>query len=236
MIRKHTRHKSRIRRLNSLSQHTELAWIFNTITPVSWLERLPTYKEQREKTKTNALGLLAYPTLMAADILAYRPTIVPVGDDQKFHIDVTNEIAKRFNHRFGETFQTVKAHTTEGTRILSLQNPPQKMSKTGDDPLYLTDTPDEIREKIKKAVTDSGDAIRYDPDTKPAVSNLLMLFHLFTEEDIATLEDRYATRGYATLKKDLADAAVASLAPFQKKHEQLTQETLDAVKRTMGLS
>src|SRR3989344_8539403 len=137
-------------RQSHVPQHTELAWIFNTITPVSWLDRLPTYKEQLEKSpKYNNMGLLDYPVLMAADILIYKPNLVPVGEDQLPHIDLTNEIAKRFNSNFGETFEPVKAKLTEGARIMSLQDASKKMSKTGDEGIALADDPDTIRGKIK---------------------------------------------------------------------------------------
>src|SRR3989344_3247195 len=174
-------------RQSPVPQHTELAWIFNTITPVSWLDRLPTYKEQLEKSsKYNHMGLLDYPVLMAADILIYKADAVPVGDDQKAHIDLTNEVAKKFNSMFGETFAPVKINLTAGARIMSLQDPAKKMSKTpsagsgqaGDDYIGLTDSPDEITAKLKRAVTDSGSEIKYDPESKPAIANLINIYHL----------------------------------------------------------
>src|SRR3989338_8887268 len=171
--------KALLIRQSKVPQHTELAWIFNTITPVSWLDRLPTYKEQLAKSpKYNHMGLMDYPVLMAADILIYKSNLVPVGDDQKAHIDITNEIGKKFNSMFDETFGPVKAQMTEGARIMSLQDPKKKMSKTGDEGIALSDNPDIIRSKIKKAVTDSGKEVIFNPDIKPAISNLITIYHL----------------------------------------------------------
>src|SRR3990167_7545164 len=176
--------KALLIRQSKIPQHTELAWLFNTIASVGWLDRLPTYLEQLEKTKVNNMGLLDYPVLMASDILIYRSNLVPVGEDQLPHIDLTNETAKRFNSNFGTFFEPVKPHIAEGARIMSLQDPTKKMSKTPHqtDPLtaikkwsgfgvgrasddgciFLVDEPDTIRTKIKKAVTDSGKEIKYD--------------------------------------------------------------------------
>src|SRR3990167_7488532 len=153
--------------------HPELAWYFNTITPVSWLERLPTYKEKIEQTggKYTHMGMLDYPVLMAADILLYKSNLVPVGDDQKAHIDLANEIGRKFNSMFGETFESVKTVKAEGARIMSLKDPSKKMSKTGDEGIALSDNPDAIREKIKKAVT-----------TDTSIANLSMIYRLQPNE------------------------------------------------------
>lgn len=226
--------KTLLIRQSHVSQHTELGWIFSTITPVSWLDRLPTYKEKIEETggKYNHLGLLAYPALMAADILIHKSNLVPVGDDQKAHIDLTNEIAKKFNHMFGETFETVKIAKTEGERIKSLQDPARKMSKSrstssgqaGDGEIYLTDTPDAIREKIKKAVTDSGKEILFDPEKKPAISNLITIYHLLGNKPIKDIEKDYDGKTYAEFKNDLAEAVVNFLKPFQEKRKELEND------------
>lgn len=258
--------KALLIRQSKVPQHTELAWIFNTITSVGWLDRLPTYKEQMEKTGINNMGLLDYPVLMAADILLYKSNIVPVGEDQVAHIDVTNEIAKRFNSTFGETFEPVKPHLAEGARIMSLQDPTKKMSKThsaesgqaGDDScLFLIDTPDTIRAKIKKAVTDSGKEIKYDQNEKAAISNLLTIYHLLSGKEIKTLEKEYDGRSYVDFKNDLAEVVVNFLKPFQEKRKefinnpqgvskilekseeravQLANETLTEIKKKMGLT
>ena len=214
--------KSLLIRQSHVPQHTELAWLLNTITPVSWLDRLPTYKEKLEQTpKYHNMGLLDYPVLMAADILLYKSTLVPVGEDQLPHIDLANEIAKRFNSTFGNTFEPVKPYLTEGARIMSLQEPTKKMSKTGDDGIALSDSPDTIREKIKKAATDSGKEIKYDEQNKPGISNLLTIYHLLSNKEISVLESQYAGKSYVELKNDLAEVVVNFLKPHQEKYNDL---------------
>ncbi len=216
--------KSLLMRQSKVPQHTELAWIFNTITPVSWLERLPTYKEQLEKSpKYNHMGLLDYPVLMAADILIYKSNLVPVGEDQMPHIDLTNEIARKFNSMFGETFEPVKAHLTEGARIMSLQDPMKKMSKTGDDGIALSDEPDTIRSKIKKAATDSEKEIIFDEEKKPGISNLMTIYSLLNPslKDMKQIETTYTGKSYSEFKSDLGEIVVNFLKPFQDKHNEL---------------
>src|SRR3989344_1042939 len=250
--------KALLIRQSHIPQHTELAWIFNTITPVSWLDRLPTYKEKLEQTagKYNNLGLLAYPVLMAADILVYKSNLVPVGDDQKAHIDITNEIAKKFNSMFGSTFEPVKTLKAEGARIRSIIDPGKKMSKTGDSGIGLSDTTDEIREKIKKAVTDSSSEIKFDPDLKPAISNLMLIHHLLTDDSYEEIADAYRGKSYSHFKEELAEVIISFLRPFQERRAQfadnsdevlkilrhseekariVAQKTVDEVKEKMGL-
>ncbi|HEY4484366.1 MAG TPA: tryptophan--tRNA ligase [Candidatus Paceibacterota bacterium] len=226
--------KSLLIRQSKIPQHTELAWIFNTITPVSWLDRLPTYKEKIEQThgKYTHMGILDYPVLMAADILIYKSNLIPVGDDQLPHIDLTNEIAKKFNHLFGETFQAVKPHLTEGARIMSLQDPIKKMSKTGDEGIALSDAPDVVREKIKKAVTDSGKEIKFDEDKKPAISNLLTIYQLLSGRAVEEIEKDYESKTYADFKNDLAEVVVHFLKPFQKKYSEL-KDNMDYVEKVL---
>lgn len=222
--------KALLIRQSHVSQHTELGWILSTVTPVSWLERLPTYKEKLEETrgKYTHLGLLAYPALMAADILIYKSNLVPVGNDQKAHIDLTNEIAKKFNRMFGETFEPVKIAKTEGERIRSLQNPAKKMSKSSDEGIALTDPPDIIRGKIKKAVTDSGKEVIFDPEKKPAISNLITIYHLLSQDSIKgqvlsikEIEEKYGGKSYVEFKNDLAEVIINFLKPFQQKRKAL---------------
>ncbi len=210
-------------RQSHISQHVELGWIFSTIMPISWLDRLPTYKEKLEEThgKYTHLGLLAYPALMAADILIYKSNLVPVGDDQKAHIDLTNEIGKKFNHMFGETFEPVKIAKTEGDRIRSLQNPVKKMSKSGDESIALSDTSDTIRENIKKAVTDSGKEVVFDQENKPAISNLVTIYNLLSQNSIKEIEKKYDGKSYVEFKNDLADVVVNFLRPFQQRRKEL---------------
>ncbi len=271
--------KSLLIRQSKVPQHTELAWLFNTITPVSWLDRLPTYKEQLEKSpKYNHMGLLDYPVLMAADILAEKSNLVPVGEDQMPHIDLTNEIAKKFNSMFGQTFEPVKAKLTEGARIMSLQDASKKMSKTphqtdpltaiqkrggfsagqaGDDScIFLVDTPDEIRGKIKRAVTDSGKEISFNESEKPAISNLITIYHMLSGKEIKNIEAEYEGKSYVDFKNDLAEVVVEFLKPLQARRKEfeddpkmvldilersekearsLADKTLNEVKQKMGL-
>lgn len=216
--------KALIIRQSKVPQHTELCWLFNTITPVSWLDRLPTYKEQLAKSsKYNHMGLLDYPVLMAADILIYKSNLVPVGEDQIPHIDLANEIGKKFNSTFDQTFEPIKAHLAPGTRIMSLQDPTKKMSKTGDDGIALSDEPDTIRTKIKKATTDSGKEVLYDEEKKPGIANLMNIFALLDPniKNLKQIETRYEGKSYAEFKSDLAEAVVRFLKPFQKKYNEL---------------
>lgn len=217
--------KALLIRQSRVSQHAELAWLFNTITPVSWLERLPTYKEQLAKSpKYNHMGLLDYPVLMAADILVYKSNLVPVGEDQLPHIDLTNEVAKKFNAMFGVTFEPVKPYQAAGARIMSLQDPTKKMSKTGDEGIALSDTPDDIQKKIKKAVTDSGTDVRFDEEHKPAMANLLTIFHLLSGEQIGEIEIMYQGKSYVEFKNDLADVVTEFLKPFQDERARLAKD------------
>ncbi len=224
--------KSLLIRQSKIPQHTELAWIFNTITPVSWLDRLPTYKEQLEKTKSNNIGLLNYPVLMAADILIYKANLVPVGEDQLPHIDITNEILKKFNSLFGQTFEPVKAHIAPGARIMSLQEPTKKMSKTGDEGIALIDPPDIIREKIKKAITDSGKEIIFDEKNKPAISNLMTIYALLdpSVKNLRQIEQKYEGKTYVEFKNDLSEIIVAFLKPFQKKYKEFSRNSGEVIK------
>lgn len=250
--------KALLIRQSKVPQHTELAWIFNTITPVSWLDRLPTYKEQVEKTGINNMGLLDYPVLMAADILIYKSNLVPVGEDQLPHIDLTNEIAKRFNSDYGQTFEPVKPYLNAGARIMSLDDPTKKMSKTGDESIDLSDDADTVRAKIKKATTDSGKEIVYDEDKKPGIANLMNIYSLLDPDtkDVKQIEDMYRGKSYVDFKNDLAEVIINFLKPFQERRKEfetnvdqvetiltnsetkaklLAGSTLEEVKERMGL-
>lgn len=226
--------KALLIRQSKVPQHTELAWLFDTITPVGWLDRLPTYKEKQEqieessisqaKSWKNNMGILNYPVLMAADILIYKSNLVPAGDEQLKHIDVTNEIAKKFNYLFGETFEPVKPHLTQGSHILSLQDPTKKMSKTGDEGIALSDDLDSIISKIKKATTDSGKEIKFDEKEKPGISNLLTIYSLLSGKEIKALEKEYEGKSYVDFKNGLADIMVEFLKPFQQKREKFKKD------------
>lgn len=219
--------------------HTELAWILSTLTPLSWLYEMHQYKEKVKKKKQafNA-GLLSYPILMAADILLYDTDIVPIGEDQKQHLELTRDLARRFNRRFGEIFKVPKGLISEfGARIMSLQNPREKMSKSGSCSGYigLFEKPEVIEEKIKRAVTDSGKKIKYAPDQKPAISNLLTIYHLLTEKKIPDIEKEFADQGYEAFKKALSKAVIEKLKPFQTKKRRLNQN-LDYVAKVLEKS
>ena len=226
--------KSLLIRQSRIAQHTDLAWIFSTLTPVSWLNRLPNYREkikqveisgnERAKSYLNNLSLLAYPVLMAADILLYRSTVVPVGEDQLVHLNLTNEIGGKFNHVFGEVFPNVKAHVAQGARIMSLQDPSKKMSKTGDDGISLTDSPEEIIRKVKSATTDSGKEIRSDEKEKPGISNLLTIHSLLSGKSVEDIEKNYEGKGYVEFKNDLAEMTVDFLGPFREKRNKLSKD------------
>jgi tryptophanyl-tRNA synthetase len=171
-----------------ISAHTELAWILNTITPMGELERMTQYKDKSGRMETNA-GLFTYPALMASDILLYSTTLVPVGDDQDQHLELTRTLARKFNGKFGQTFPEPKALHTETPRIMSLDNPEKKMSKSQPSGcLFLDDEPEVIRKKVMSAVTDSGSEVKLDETNKPGVSNLLRIMKAVTGKSIEQLE------------------------------------------------
>ncbi|MEZ4180059.1 MAG: tryptophan--tRNA ligase [Candidatus Doudnabacteria bacterium] len=201
---------------NHVQEHAELAWIFNCITPIGELERMTQFKDKgkAQKDSVNA-GLLAYPTLMAADILLYKPDFVPVGEDQIQHLELTRIIARKFNKQFGETFPEPKAYETTPLRIMSLKDSSKKMSKTGDTPIYLDDSPEEIASKIKKAVTDEAGA-----------KNLLdLLNHFGSKEQVSRFETehRKGEIKYSELKAELAEAIAEHFAEFRKKKKALLE-------------
>ncbi len=211
--------------------HAELAWILGTMTPLGELERMTQFKEKSRDigAKQGVMaGLLNYPVLMAADILLYQTNLVPVGEDQVQHVELARSIAERFNNRYGKTFTVPEAMLQkESARIMSLDDPTKKMSKSGESDrgyILLTDPPDAIRNKIKAAVTDSGTEITYDPEQKPAVSNLLVIFSEFSGKPVRELEATYASQGYEPFKADLAEAVVEGLRPLQEKFADLKKD------------
>jgi tryptophanyl-tRNA synthetase len=227
--------KSNIFIQSQIPEHAELSNILGMITPLSMLELNPVYKEMKQEFKQNNLGLLAYPVLQAADILLYKTTSVPVGKDQKPHIEITREIARKFNARFGNVFTEPKAVLQKESKILSLQNPSKKMSKSHGEKTYISllDSPEKIRGKIKIAVTDSGKEIKYDEKKKPAISNLLTIYSLFSGKPIKETERQYHGKGYAEFKKDLAEMIIKGLTPLQKKYKQL-EKNPDYVKEILN--
>ncbi len=206
-------------------QHCELSWLLGCLAGFGELSRMTQFKDKSRGRESVPFGLFAYPVLMAADILVYRATAVPVGDDQRQHLELTRDLALRFNARFGETFPVPEAFIGKvGARVMSLQNPSDKMSKSAVDPagrIELLDPPDVVRAKVRRAVTDSGREVRHDPETKPAVSNLLEIFSLVSGEEMSTLEARYGDSGYGRFKADLGEALVAFLAPIQQRCGEL---------------
>jgi len=210
---------------SQVKEHAELAWLLESLTPMGELERMTQFKEKSRQNQENVnAGLFAYPVLMAADILLYKADTVPVGEDQVQHVELTRVIARKFNNKFGKYFPEPKTQLSKsGARIMALNNPLQKMSKSLGPQSYiaLTDSPEIIREKIKTAVTDSGREVKYDIKNKPAISNLLTIYSLFTDKAIFEIEKKYKDKGYADFKKDLAEVIIEGLADFQKKRKDL---------------
>lgn len=210
--------------------HAELTWLLNCITPLGWLNRMTQFKDKAAKQQAESVsaGLLDYPVLMAADILLYQADAVPVGEDQKQHLELTRDVAQRFNHLFGETFTIPEPMIPPtGARIMGLDNPRAKMSKseTGSDyhAVYLLDPPSRARKKIMRAVTDSGREVRFSRDPEKAgVNNLLELYEALTGADRASIEQRFDGQGYGELKKAVAEVTAESLIPIQQRYEELT--------------
>jgi len=209
--------------------HAVLAWLLSCVASVSQLKRMTQYKTKSEKLKGEAsVALFDYPILMAADILLYQADIVPVGDDQKQHVELTRDLANRFNNQFGQTFKIPESKILKvGARIMSLQNPTQKMSKS--DPnqsatLDLLDTPDEIMKKVQSAVTDSGREIKFDEKNKAGISNLLAIYSQTSDQTIQELEQKYQDRGYGEFKKDLAETVITFLKPMREKYQKISQD------------
>lgn len=212
---------------SQVKEHAELAWLLGTITPVGELERMTQYKEKSKRIKSPKAGLLNYPVLMAADILLYNTEGVPVGEDQVQHVELTRTLARKFNRRFGEVFRVPKPITPElGARIMSLSNPNEKMSKTGDPKgcIGLFEPPASIKNKVKAAVTDPGKEIKYDPENKPGISNLLTIYSLFSGQKIKEAEKGFENKDYAFLKQRLTQVLQDSLAPFRKIQKEKTKK------------
>lgn len=212
---------------SDLPQHVELAWVLSTITGIGQLERMTQYKEKSDKAGQN-LGLLSYPVLMAADILIHRVHAVPVGDDQTQHLELTRDLAERFNSRFGEVFPVPERVTPKiGARVMSLQDPTAKMSKSDASTksrILLTDTHDDIVAKIKSAVTDTGTEVAYDREAKPGISNLLEMYSYFGGRSIDDLVDEYRTGGYGQFKLAVAEAVAAGIKPIREAYEGMSDE------------
>jgi tryptophanyl-tRNA synthetase len=209
--------------------HPQLAWVLNTITGFGEASRMTQFKDKSTKQGADAtsLGLFAYPTLMAADILLYRTEVVPVGEDQRQHVELTRDLATRFNSRFGDTFVMPEARIQKATaKIYDLQEPTNKMSKSASvdkGVLWLLDEPAKSAKKIKGATTDSDGEVRYDVAAKPGISNLLTIYSVLADRTVDSLETEYAGRGYGDFKKDLAEVVVETFTPIRAR----TLELLD---------
>lgn len=221
---------------SEVHEHAELGYLLQTITYIGELERMTQYKDKMVKQVSGvSSALLTYPVLMAADILLYNADAVPVGEDQKQHLEITRDLAQRFNSRYSETFKLPEPLIPKNgaAKIMSLQEPTKKMSKS--DPIdkaciFLLDEPNVIRKKIASAVTDSDGIIKYDPINKPGVSNLLTILSVASNKDIKLLEEEYQGRGYGEFKKDVAEAVVNMLEPIQKRYnELLNSDEIDRV-------
>ena len=208
-----------------VTAHAEAAWLLSAITGFGQLGRMTQFKEKGEGKEFVSAGLFTYPVLMAGDILLYQTDIVPVGDDQRQHIELTRDIAERFNSRYGETFKVPRGVFPEvGARIMDLQEPTTKMSTTGGTPqgtVLVLDPPDVIRRKFKTAVTDSGRDVRYAPDEKPGVSNLIEILSVVSGTSIPEVESWYDGRGYGDLKGDVGEAVVELFRPVQERYAAL---------------
>ncbi len=209
---------------SQIKEHAELAWLLETLTPMGDLERMTQFKQKAEQNKKNInAGLFSYPVLMASDILLYKTQAVPVGEDQIQHIELTRYLAKRFNNKFGKVFEIPKVQLSKsGARIMSLNDPTQKMSKSAGSQDYvgLSDSPDIIRKKIKSAVTDSGEEIKCNKNSKPAISNLLNIYQSFSNKSIKELEKQYKNKRYSEFKNDLAEVIIDGLKSFQEKKQK----------------
>ncbi|NLZ74717.1 tryptophan--tRNA ligase [Candidatus Falkowbacteria bacterium] len=222
--------KSIIFQQSAIPAHTELAWILNCYgARIADLNKMTQFKDKAGKNQESvSVGLYDYPVLMAADILLYDTDIVPVGEDQKQHVELARDIAKRFNNEFGEVFKTPQAMIKkEGARIMSLLDPQKKMSKSEhnqNNSIALLDDLEVARKKIMRAITDSGTTIEYDPENKPALSNLLTIYALLGNREIPRLVKDYQGKGYGEFKKDLAEVVVKFLANFQNKYNSISDD------------
>jgi tryptophanyl-tRNA synthetase len=211
-----------------VTAHAEAAWLLSAVTSYGQLGRMIQFKEKSEGKEFVSAGLFTYPVLMAGDILLYQTDLVPIGDDQRQHLELARDIAERFNFRYGETFRVPEGQFPEiGGRIMDLQEPTNKMSTTMSSEqgaVYVGDAPDVIRKKFKTAVTDSEREIRYDPERKPGVSNLLEIMSVATGEPIEMLEQRFEGAGYGDLKEAVGESVVELLTPIRERFEALRKD------------
>jgi tryptophanyl-tRNA synthetase len=210
-----------------VAEHTELEWVLGCLTGFGEASRMIQFKDKssREGQDQASVGLFTYPVLQAADILLYQADQVPVGEDQRQHLELSRTLAQRFNHRFGQTFTLPQPYIpADVARIYDLQDPTAKMSKSSSSPQGIVDVldePDAIRRKIARAVTDAGTEVRADPEAKPGVTNLLRIYSALSGEPVATLEAKYSGTGYGGFKKDLAELVVSTLVPIREKTQRI---------------
>ncbi|HKX29513.1 MAG TPA: tryptophan--tRNA ligase [Blastocatellia bacterium] len=210
-----------------LEQHSELAWILNCFTPMGWMMRMTQFKDKSQKQQEVSVGLFAYPALMAADILLYQTDLVPVGEDQKQHVELTRDIAQRFNSLYGETFKLPEPVIPKtGARIMALDDPTKKMSKSEDHEghaIHLLDTPEAMRKKIMRATTDSQREIVFD-ENRPGIYNLLTIYEIFSGLPRPQIEARFEGKGYGDFKRELADLVVEGLRPVQTRYQEIVAD------------
>lgn len=208
--------------------HAELAWVLNCFTYMGELSRMTQFKDKAQKHAENInVGLFAYPTLMAADILLYQTNFVPVGNDQKQHIEITRDIAERFNAIYGDVFTIPEPLIGKvGARIMSLSDPTRKMSKSDPEDTFIAilDEPNVIRKKVRRAVTDSEALVKYDVENKPGVSNLMSIYSAVTGKAFAEIENEFVGKGYGDFKEAVADAVIAELEPVQARYRQISAD------------
>ncbi|GAB3041714.1 tryptophan--tRNA ligase [Sediminivirga luteola] len=211
--------------------HTQASWVLECVASLGELRRMTQFKDKSARNERVSLGLLSYPVLQAADILLYHPDVVPVGEDQRQHLELTRNLAERFNARFGETFTVPEPHILKATaKIYDLQDPTAKMSKsspTAAGRIDILDEPKAVAKKIKSAVTDAGTEIAYDPEGKPGVSNLLTIYAALTGSSVEALVSEYEGRMYGHLKVDLAEVVVESLRPVRERTQELLADTAE---------
>ena len=215
---------------SEVSAHAELTWIFECLTPLGWLYRMTQFKTKSEQQESVGSGLLQYPVLQASDILLYEPDYVPVGEDQRQHIELARDIAMRFNHLFGEMFHLPEPmiRKTGGARIMGLDNPEQKMSKSVGETkkghsIGILDPPKEIRQAIMRAVTDTGNEVSFERSS-PGVKNLLALYQSLSGEAPDAIEAKFQGQGYGNLKKEVAEVVIAHLEPIRTRYEEIMGE------------
>ncbi|HUC31070.1 MAG TPA: tryptophan--tRNA ligase [Candidatus Paceibacterota bacterium] len=227
--------KSVIFQQSQVAAHAELAWILNTISPLGELERMTQFKDKSAKSAANInMGLFDYPVLMAGDVFLYNAEFIPVGDDQLQHLELARTLARKFNTRFGQTFREPKGLLTQTPRIMSLKDPTKKMSKSEPDGcIFLDDSPELIKKKLARAVTDSDAAIAYDPEKKPGLSNLLEIYGAFTDKDPLAIAIEFEGKQYSDLKTSLADLIADHFKKFREAKKKLIAKPA-AIKKVLA--